>query len=67
MHWRCPACSTIILHAELDTTPGVGEPYRCHLCRVELQFDNSAQRLIVPPGEREDYVGRHKLSHSKTK
>jgi len=66
-HWRCPACSTIILHAELDTAPRGGERYRCHLCRVELQLDNNTQCLMVPQLEPRTANGGHKPRQPKSK
>jgi rubredoxin len=54
MAWRCPACSTIIQHRESDADPRAGERYRCHACRLELEFDVETGRLSVPRLERRD-------------
>jgi rubredoxin len=54
MAWRCPVCSTIIQHRESDADPRAGERYRCHACRLELEFDVETRRLSVPRLERRD-------------
>jgi len=51
MPWRCPACSTQIRHNPVHASPDAGERYRCHVCRLELQFDVAARAFIVVPLE----------------
>ena len=49
MAWRCPACRTEITHSAFDTRPRVGDVYRCHVCRLELQFDEAKNQMEVTP------------------
>ena len=51
MAWNCPACNTALRHNELDLKPRAGERYRCHICRLSLDFDESLDRLVVAPFE----------------
>jgi len=48
MPWKCPACSTVIRHADADTAPRVGVTYRCPVCRLELVADEKTHLLTVP-------------------
>jgi len=45
--WHCPACNTIIRHNELEEMPREGERYRCHVCRLSLDFDGATRRLVI--------------------
>ena len=49
MTWNCPACNTQLRHSELEAKPRRGERYRCHICRLSLDFDAEADRLVVAP------------------
>jgi hypothetical protein len=49
MPWTCPACSLAIRHSEQETTPRMGVVYRCHICRLELILDPSANKLVLAP------------------
>jgi hypothetical protein len=49
MPWRCPACRLPIQHLPLEASPRVGVHYRCHICRLELVYDGTAQKLVVAP------------------
>ncbi|HET9833455.1 MAG TPA: hypothetical protein VFP91_17165, partial [Vicinamibacterales bacterium] len=40
---------TQIRHNPVDASPDAGERYRCHVCRLELQFDVAARTFIVVP------------------
>jgi len=51
MPWKCPACGSVLRHNELDPKPRAGERYRCHICRLSLDFDPNADRLVVTPLE----------------
>ena len=39
MPWKCPACSTQMVHAHTNDLPRLGVVYRCFVCRLELSFD----------------------------
>ncbi len=54
MPWHCPACRTVINHDPLDKRPTQGEQFRCHVCRLALEFDPASERLIVAPFENDD-------------
>ncbi len=56
MPWHCPACNSIIKHSEHDPKPRVGERYRCHVCRLSLEFDGSVDKLTIAPLETDHYV-----------
>jgi hypothetical protein len=47
--WHCPACRTTIQHNALEDRPRSGEIYRCHVCRLSLEFDEGSNKLIVAP------------------
>ena len=53
MPWHCPACTTQIRHNPAEASPDPGARYRCHVCRLELQFDSGTRTLIVVPLEAE--------------
>jgi hypothetical protein len=44
--WICPACGQFIGHNQEDV-PSTGVVYRCHICRLELVFDQVKQRLVL--------------------
>jgi hypothetical protein len=48
MPWTCPACGIAIRHGESNALPTAGAQYRCHVCRLELVFDKTGRKLIVP-------------------
>lgn len=56
MPWHCPACNSIIRHSEPDPKPRVGERYRCHVCRLSLEFDANIDKLTIAPLETDHYV-----------
>jgi hypothetical protein len=47
--WRCPACRTVIQHNPFEDRPRTGEIYRCHVCRLSLEFHAGSDKLIVAP------------------
>ena len=47
MPWRCPACSNIIRHNDSERTPRAGTRYRCHLCRVGLEYQPVLGKMVV--------------------
>src|SRR5262249_41275345 len=47
MPWKCPACQTQIAHD--GDVPERKRVYRCHVCRLELVFDETLQQLTVAP------------------
>jgi len=47
MPWKCPACETQIRHD--GDVPQANRVYRCHVCRLELTFDATSNRMAVPP------------------
>jgi len=49
--WHCPACNTVLRRAGLESKPEPGERYRCHICRLSLDFDAELDRLVVAPFE----------------
>jgi hypothetical protein len=51
MPWRCPACRTEIRHNPVDASPRPNETYRCHVCRLELVFDERSSKMVVAPFE----------------
>ena len=51
MPWRCPACRTEIRHNPADARPRINEAYRCHVCRLELVFDEPSSKMVVAPFE----------------
>jgi rubredoxin len=58
MPWHCPACQTIIRHSELDPKPRGGERYRCHVCRLTLDFDEPSEKLVIAPFETDHLTQR---------
>ena len=51
MPWRCPACYTQIQRTVLDgdDRPRQGQHYRCHVCRLELVWNERTNALDVSP------------------
>jgi hypothetical protein len=49
MPWHCPACRSVIRHRDEEELPQPGQTYRCHVCRLELVYDNDKRRLVVAP------------------
>jgi hypothetical protein len=47
MPWRCPACGTVLQHAEALPNPAV--TYRCSVCRLELHSDADSGKMAVVP------------------
>ena len=47
MPWTCPACSTQIDHEQDRPLPQ--KVYRCHVCRLELVFDENDSKLVAIP------------------
>ncbi|HXD74284.1 MAG TPA: hypothetical protein VN628_11130 [Vicinamibacterales bacterium] len=43
--WRCPSCSQAINHKGEKPEPGVR--YRCHVCRLALEYHEGIEKLIV--------------------
>lgn len=56
MPWRCPACRTEIRHNPVDARPRTNEAYRCHVCRLELVFDEESSKMVVAPFEIGDHL-----------
>jgi hypothetical protein len=57
--WHCPACRTIIHHNPLEDRPRTGEIYRCHVCRLSLEFHLGTDKLIVAPLDFDNGGERH--------
>lgn len=49
MPWKCPACDIQIRHSEIEDRPRSSSIYRCHICRLELVFDEKTGKLMVAP------------------
>jgi len=47
--WTCPACSSQIRHSDGDDRPRAGIVYRCHVCRLELVFDELSYKFVAAP------------------
>ena len=56
MPWHCPACNSIITHSEVEPKPRIGERYRCHVCRLTLEFDGAIEKLTIAPLEADHHV-----------
>ena len=56
MQWRCPACQTPVRHDPISGPPRVGDPYRCHVCRLDLQFDADTNDMVIAPLEPDHVV-----------
>jgi hypothetical protein len=63
--WHCPACNTVLRHGELDSKPEAGARYRCHICRLTLDFDADLGKLVVAPFET-DHASEFPPSRSRT-
>ena len=66
MSWKCPACSTQLRHSELDAKPRPGERYRCHICRLSLDFDARLEQLVVAPFEQDHQSDRSVMERVRT-
>ena len=64
--WNCPACNTVLRHSELDAKPRTGERYRCHICRLSLDFDARLDRLVVAPFEADHQPNVSALQRPRT-
>jgi hypothetical protein len=62
MPWKCPACRDPIAHAAHDEHPRSHVIYRCHVCRVELVFDPTANKLIAAATEEHDEGPRPRVT-----
>ena len=51
MPWRCPSCGNVIKHDESQSTPRVGTRYRCHLCRIGLEYRPDANKMVIVRGD----------------
>jgi hypothetical protein len=67
MPWRCPACQTEIRHNPIEVHPQTGDRYRCHVCRLELAFDESLGGLGITPFEADDAIVAPPLSGERSK
>ena len=47
--WKCPACGIEIRHNAADDRPRREQVYRCHICRLELVFDETTGTLATAP------------------
>jgi hypothetical protein len=56
MPWHCPACSTVIRHSDVEERPVARERYRCHVCRLSLNFDEQLSKLVIEEFESDHYV-----------
>jgi DNA-directed RNA polymerase subunit RPC12/RpoP len=56
--WRCPACGNHIVHETRDPAPTAGARYRCHICRIDLEYRISIGKLVVVRGEDDIAAGR---------
>ena len=66
MAWNCPACSTALRHSELEAKPRAGERYRCHICRLSLDFDAKLDRLVVAPFETDHQPDQNIVERPRT-
>jgi hypothetical protein len=64
--WNCPACNTQLRHSELEAKPRPGERYRCHICRLSLDFDPTVDRLVVAPLEADHQSDRSVMDRART-
>jgi hypothetical protein len=64
--WHCPACNTIIRHSVIEERPQEGERYRCHVCRLTLDFDGTANRLVITEREIDHNVAREPAHGGRT-
>jgi len=65
MPWRCPACSTIIRHKETERTPRAGTRYRCYVCRIGLEYQTAANKMIVVRSDDDSEAPRQKRSRGR--
>jgi hypothetical protein len=67
MLWRCPACQSPINHSPIEPQPRAGVRYRCHVCRLELELDQAANRLDVAPFDGADDEARRRQARTKNR
>jgi hypothetical protein len=65
MPWRCPACRSEITHNPLDRRPPKGEQFRCHVCRLTLEFDPALDKLVIAPFETDHEVASPRRAPAK--
>ncbi len=56
MPWRCPACQSEIKHLVFEDRPRAADAYRCHVCRLDLRFNEVDNRLEIAPLHSEHHV-----------
>jgi hypothetical protein len=56
MAWRCPACRTEIRHNPVDARPRTDEAYRCHVCHLDLVFEEDSSKMVIAPFETDHQV-----------
>ena len=49
MPWHCPVCRSVVRLRDIEVRPRLGEPYRCHVCRLELQLNESTDLMEIAP------------------
>jgi hypothetical protein len=56
MPWKCPACSSEIVHSDVERLPHPSVVYRCAVCRLELLFDTRLMQMrhVSVPDESDD-------------
>ena len=47
MPWTCPSCRQKIRHQTDNDRPRPGVIYRCEVCRLNLVFNPTDQRLVA--------------------
>jgi rubredoxin len=65
MPWRCPACSNIIRLKESERTPRAKARYRCHVCRLGLEYQPTGNKMIVVRSDDDGEAPRQKRSRSR--
>jgi len=65
MPWRCPACSNIIRHKESERAPRTKARYRCHVCRLGLEYQPTANKMIVVRSDDDSEAPPQKRSRSR--
>jgi len=64
MPWRCPGCRSPIAHHPEESRPRVGQRYRCHVCRVDLEFDANSDKLMLAE-PMVDVLGKRKAARAR--
>ena len=52
--WKCPACSTLIHHNDVETAPRPDVVYRCPICRLELTINEHSDQFVLARREAPD-------------